>query len=270
MSLAGARSAQENTVGSLISVAPLTPLSSPYRTGYAEDSITVSWAPLPGYMNGGMIVTSYKLEMYDGSSWSTLKDDSSTSHQATGLNKGEDYQFRFSAKNVHGYSPVSPTITLKSAMKPAQVLSGSEMFSIYTGTDNKEIGLTWGTPSDRGATIDKYTIYISTSASTWTDAGSYCAESSPLSSPSCTIPMSTFWAAPFSLGAGVQISYKVKAHNQLGWSLVSDPFLGVNIQTIPAQPSPPSKNIPGTDSTHLHVDWTQLTTPQDGDSTILK
>lgn len=65
------------------------------------------------------------------------------------------------------------------------------------------------------------------------------------------------------------ITAKVLAHNERGWSAESDPNAsGVSIQTEPSKmPTPASGS--STAYNQLHVTWTLLTSPTNGDSSIL-
>mmetsp|Transcript_9441 Transcript_9441/g.8978 ORF Transcript_9441/g.8978 Transcript_9441/m.8978 type:complete len:172 (+) Transcript_9441:3827-4342(+) len=81
--------------------------------------------------------------------------------------------------------------------------------------------------------------------------------------------MSTLWDSPYSLAAGTVITAKVLAHNARGWGGESAPNAGPTpiVETVPDQMSPLTS---GSLTSHnkIELDWTPLSSPADGESTI--
>lgn len=118
--------------------------------------------------------------------------------------QGTKYKFRVESRNVVGYSPYSGEIEILTAIVPA-----SPNMPVTTNSANNVI-LTFTSPTsnsnmDYGSPISRYYIYfLDTLGSTWSEEPTDCSgdDATIMSTLSCTIPVSTFLAAPFNLNAG--------------------------------------------------------------------
>ena len=101
-----------------------------------------------------------------------------------------------------------------------------------------DVVLTWDTPYNGGAIIESYTIVIIKHDGTYAEDLINCdgTEATIMTDTTCTIPISTLKAAPYSLPWGASIYVKVLATNEAGPSPYSTPGNGAIILTIPESP----------------------------------
>lgn len=96
--------------------------------------------------------------------------------------------------------------------------------------------ITWQAPKNYGSAIDKYEINILNKASgLYVENQSLCngSNSAIISALSCTIPMNTL-ISTYSYNIGQSILAKARAHNSVGWSLMSnDPDTTILAQGVP-------------------------------------
>lgn len=117
---------------------------------------TLSWV-VP--TNGGSEITGYKIEVNNGSTWSTaVADTESTDASAvvTGLVTGTSYTFRVSAINAIGTSAAS---TASSAVTISGTVPGlpTNLAIAYSGYGSAK--LSWSAPTDDGGVaISSYTV----------------------------------------------------------------------------------------------------------------
>jgi hypothetical protein len=112
----------------------------------------------------------------------------------TNLISGSNYMFRVRSRNEFGYSDYSDSITLLVAFVPQ--LPVPPVTSVIA--DN--VILTWQAPYNNGSPITKYLITLRQSDNTYSES-SFCNGqlASTMASLSCTIPLSSLTAAPYSL-----------------------------------------------------------------------
>ena len=164
-----------SSVTSATPIAPATVPSAP--TGLTATpgnaNILLSWTTSP---NGGAVITDYIIQykVKNAISWSTFSDGTNTTTSATvtGLTNGTAYQFRISAVNSAGTSPVSivasatPTAPLPPPVQPPSVgvsPTPSSVPSAPTGLmatpGNTDVSLSWTAPTNNGGTaISDYII----------------------------------------------------------------------------------------------------------------
>lgn len=78
----------------------------------------------------------------------------------------------------------------------------------------------------------------------------------------------TVLRATFGLSISDTVNSVVYAHNARGWSASSPIASGVTIATEPSQMASPTRGS-STTASQIEVTWTALTSPSNGDSTIL-
>jgi len=76
--------------------------------------------------------------------------------------------------------------------------------------------------------------------------------------------MSVFTSSPYLLAPNIIIVAKVQAHNKYGWSSYSPAnTAGANVQTVPSQMPAPTRDS-ATTVNMIVVDWTGLSSPDNG------
>ena len=97
--------------------------------------------------------------------------------------------------------------------------------------------VTWVAPDDGGSAIVSYTVYLQESdGATYSTELTYC-DGSVLSETTCTLPVATLRAAPFSLDWGSSVVVKVFATNAYGDSEISLAGNGAVLTTTPDAPT---------------------------------
>jgi hypothetical protein len=129
--------------------------------------------------------------------------------------------------------------------------------------------ISWdSTPGPRGSAVTSYEIKFKQSDNTLT-ANASCDGTLNFLNRECTVPMTVFVAAPYSLTLGTTIVATVSAINSIG---TSDPSpvnsSGVVIQTTPTKPPTAPANGTSTSNTQIHVTWNNLVSPDNGGSII--
>lgn len=182
--------------------------------------------------DGGAAVTSYRIEVMRGTTWSTLNTVSGLTALTDVLAKGTAASYRVLASNRAGFSPASNTVSFERAKSvPADVTSLSS--AIRDGALN----FTWRAISDNGgATLLGYRLQVKNSSG-WTDASDITADLSiqvPLGNP------------------GEIKTYRVVAVNELGTSLGGQER---SIQTPFMAASAPAAFTATLESTRIRFDW---------------
>jgi hypothetical protein len=188
-----------NTAGATIETAP-TQMATPafVLASSSASAIALSWTAATGTAAGGsnLAITDYALEWDAGSgAWATHLITSSTTATSTGLTGGNTYAYRVAARNKYGSGPYSSEISVLAAEAPdTPATATTEDATIY-------VKISWTAPSDNHATIDAYQILIVDSSGAFVEDTASCDGSSPtvVSALYCLIPMTSLWAAPFSL-----------------------------------------------------------------------
>lgn len=76
-------------------------------------------------------------------------------------------------------------------------------------------------------------------------------------------------ASPFGLTYDTLVRARVLARNERGWSIASDPnTVGAQVEVEPSAVPAPTRGS-ATGPTQLEVNWSSLTTPDDGSSAVL-
>jgi hypothetical protein len=92
---------------------PAAPIASAAATSTTD--ITVSW-------NAALDAASYRVEMQQGDTWSTLNTTSELSYNVSGLTCATSYTFRVVAVNASGEAASTPTSTMTNACGPVQLI----------------------------------------------------------------------------------------------------------------------------------------------------
>jgi hypothetical protein len=150
-----------------------------------------------------------------------------------------------------GNSEFSSLLSVLAAQLPDQPQS------VATTSGAGLVAISW-TCNDRGSAITSYVVKIRIN-----DGLTYMAESEAclstdatvISTRSCSIPISTLMASPYSLPWGSSIYATVQATNAYGTSSVSFAGNGAIILTTPAAVTV-SNFAPGSTSTQIHIIWT--------------
>lgn len=190
----------------------------------------------------------------------------------TGISSGVAYVFSYYGINSHGSGAESDPTTIYAATNPSQLLPPTVA---YTASAYQ---VSWSLPSNLGGAvnvgIDSYLVEFKTAAGDWEEIVPECdglTDGSIISARTCTIALSTFTSAPFSLAQGVLILARVSATNdQALTSVVSNPSSSnAYVVAKPHQPpSAPSRNVLLSTKTLLQVDMPSITGTLTGGLTI--
>ena len=145
------------------------------------------------------------------------------------------YTFKIQARNLIGLSDFSSEVIIRAAAKPSTPVTPTT--SVISNT---AVTIAWTPPNNGGSAITSYTVWIRQSDGvTFSTELTTCngASASVLAAASCTIPISTLQAAPFSLPWGVGVYAKVLATNIVNPSDVSTIGNGGVILTNPDSPT---------------------------------
>jgi hypothetical protein len=216
---AGATSAA-NTDGAKVRVAPLV-MAAPRRgAATSTGQIAVEWDLLSAPSNGDSPVTSYHL-VWDAGSGTTSTDlvglvspyTLATYSVATGVTEGSTYRFKVRARNVYGWGPFSPEVSIAATDVPSQ------MQVVTTSIVGTSARITWTAPASNGATITAYEILIRHADGTTLSAAATCDGADPVivGARQCEVPLATLRAAPYSLARGALVQAKARALNAQGY-----------------------------------------------------
>ncbi len=215
--------------------------SSPITlTATPDDAITsLFWsAPLS---DGGSPITDYRVEYNDGTGWVVFDDGVglNTTTVVTGLTNGVEYVFQVLAMNSVGTGPASNIVPATPSGVPD---TPSGLIPIL---GNTQVSLTWGTPSNNGASISNYLVEF--------NAGSeWISFPETISLTSVTVD---------NLSNGISYSFRVSAENAVGTSPVS-----ADVTATPATtPGIPTGLSAIPDNKQVSLSWVA---PSDGGSTI--
>lgn len=220
-------------------------------------SLVVDWTSLAVSAAGYSAATSYNLYWdagTSGASFVSLVGESSDSLATsltvtTGVSEGGSYQFKVRAKNIHGYGSFSSVATLVASSKPD---APSTVTTAYDS--NGDVVVTWVAPDDNGSDITAYYVVFADEAETTYTPHTSCdawADSTFVTTLTCTVSMNSLTAAPYSIPREDLISVKVQAYNSRGWGARSTVNTsGATAKTIPAQMTAPTR---GTDTTTSRI-----------------
>jgi fibronectin type 3 domain-containing protein len=142
---------------------PSAPSAPPQVAASAGDArVTLAWTAPAN--QGGSAVSSYRVEQSTdaGATWSTVVSltGDSLSYTVQGLTNGTDYQFRVTAINSAGASPVATAGAMP--MAPAGVPAAPTALTATAG--NSQVSLSWTAPA---GTITGYAIEQRVSGGAW-------------------------------------------------------------------------------------------------------
>jgi hypothetical protein len=111
-----------------------------------------------GTENGGTPVIDYRLwYAIESGSYSILEASlTSTSYVALSLTSGTTYKFKVQSSNAFGYSDFSDEVEILAASKPTRPSAPTTTWS----DSNDQVTVSWVAPSNNGAVITSYSIYI--------------------------------------------------------------------------------------------------------------
>ncbi|WP_446830455.1 fibronectin type III domain-containing protein [Candidatus Foliamicus sp.] len=138
----------------------------------SDTKITLTWTD-----PGNTSITKYQLRYREGptvpdtADWEDIpgSDDTTTTHQVSGLLNGYEYAFQIRAVNAGGESDRSATVTARPSIEgrppPATIVS------VGPGSNDKDLDIVWNwSLGDSPCTMNSYTIeYKRSDASEWND-----------------------------------------------------------------------------------------------------
>jgi hypothetical protein len=220
------------------------------------DTVGLSWTA-PSF-DGGSAVIDYRLWSDNASSGVTFTEVAAniaaTTYTVNSLTQGQTYQFKVEARNAYGYSSTfSNTLSVLTAQVPAQPVAPT------TTWNPDSVVVNWVSPDNGGSAITGYTISIRQSdSSTFSVDSTNCDMSSSVLT-TCTIPVATLRASPYSLEWGTSVYAKVIAINTYGNSLESSEGNGAVITTTPGAPTSVIEDTAERTKSTLGLSWTAPT-----------
>lgn len=149
--------------------------------------------------------------------WITVDESLLTQHTITKLVERLPYFFRYSAKNVHGYSEPSNVFYSLMATAPDQI----QPSVTRTVNDGINVVISWdASPNDRGSAVFAYRILIHSKNAVGIEQEQYCkgSEQTIVDSLSCSVPISVLTTDPYFLEEGDIIVAQVEALNSIDYS----------------------------------------------------
>jgi hypothetical protein len=192
-----------------------------------------------GAIDGGADILDYTLswDRADGT-WEILEMYiQDLFYTAQGLDDGYMYSFKVQARNSHGPSAYSNTVSILSAQTPNKPEPPTTEFE--GSQDYGNIIVRWVAPVSGGSPIIAYQITLRESDGvTFTEEMTYCdgQDSIITNNVQCTIPSSVLNSAPYTIPWGQSIYAKVAAINAYGYSETSEEGNGAVIITNPDAP----------------------------------
>lgn len=221
---------QPTAAGATIQTEPAAPPQAITEGAATDDTqVQIVWYALTGDAAGQDTVTLYEVYWDSGTAdagtgvaWALLIAESAGSFTFTrtitsGITAGRTYQFYYRASNQHGTGANSAISTITASAVPAQLGAPT---TAHSGTD---IVTTWpATTSDRGAAVTGYRVKFKRNDGAFAELASCDGSTEPaVGGRTCTVPMGSFTAPPFSLPVGASIVATVEARNDQGYSPVS-------------------------------------------------
>ena len=143
---------------------------------------------------------------------------------------GNDYRFRVTARNIHGWGVPSDEAVIYATSAPAQP------GPVTTLQVNENIEIRWTAPFNNYESLDAYRVAVKGSSGAFIEDLSNCDASKPeiMVELRCRIPVSALVAAPYSLPPGAVVVAKVQARNARGWGPFSEEnSSGAVVITVP-------------------------------------
>jgi hypothetical protein len=185
----------------------------------SETQVELTWSALTtDAETGGATILSYNVEWDAGAAdgnWVSLigygADSSATTYTVTsGVSPGIDFLFRVRAKNMWGWGDYSAITTATPSALPDQMATVTTAVEATAGA----VVLAWVAPNDNSSPLTAYKIeFLSQDGTTWSEALATCdgSDATVMAALTCTIPMSTFTASPFSLPLSALIQVRASA-----------------------------------------------------------
>jgi hypothetical protein len=194
----------------------------------------------------------------------TLAEEiTATTYTVTGLTAGQNYKFKIEARNTYGYSQYSLEATILCATVP-EVPEPPTTANLLD-----QVVISWSAPVNNGLSISSYTVLIRQSDNTYAENIDYCngALASIVTSTTCTIPLATLRAEPYSLVLDDSVDVIVQATNAFGESSFSAVGGGALIQYVPDAPVSLTTDAENTSATQISFSW--IEGPSDGGSAVI-
>lgn len=147
-----------------------------------------------------------------------------------------------------GWGPYSALLNVTPSAAPDQMAPVVTSVELSAG----DVVFNWTAPNNNSAEITAYKIEILDQAGlNWQQETTDCDGTSPfvVGNRSCVIPMSVFYAAPFSLALDDLIVVRASAYNFNGWGPTSVPnTVGAMVRTVPTRMNAPARDPASTDT----------------------
>ena len=181
---------------------PTTVPSAPQSVGYifnSDNTVTVRWAA--PYDNGGLVITGYKVQKQNGSTWADVADSTALSIVVPKDQPGTRSYWRIIAFNALGASAVSSTM---SYAIPALKSTAVQNVAVTASTSVGYVQVSYVAPSNTGGgSFYGYYTYVSRDAgATWTLISSTSATSVRVAGPAAGVTWIYRVAANTSAGLG--------------------------------------------------------------------
>jgi len=249
----GYSTAYSNSVTILQAQVPDAPLNLANDPPVTDDSnIGLSW--FPGAFDGASPVIDYRITYDQGvGTWIPLATGViSPSYTATSLVADTVYAFKVEARNIVGYSAESSVVSIRAAGVPEQPAAPT------TTVNGDNVDIAWTAPADGGSPIIAYTVKIrETDGVTFTADVTNCdgSDSAIVSARTCSVPIATLRAAPFSLNWGDSIFAQITASNVEGDSAASTEGNGAVILTGPDNAHSLADDASVTSASRIKMTW---------------
>jgi hypothetical protein len=124
------------------------------------------------------------------------------------LTPGVTYGFKVQSRNAFGLSEDSAEFFILCGTVPDAPVAPT------TTTVASDVIVTWTAPNNNGSPITGYKIYLQGSGGSYIEEATHCPSSSTLvTARSCTIPLTSLIATPYSLSLGDSVYAKIIASN---------------------------------------------------------
>lgn len=201
------------------------PLDQPVLTRGAATtttSIVLEWTAIA--TSGGAAVTGYELLVLSGGTYVVVDPAiTGTTFTDSGKTPGTTYTYKLRALNA--YSVTGNRGVLSDPLAVIAATVPNQLSPVTTANVGTNVVLSWAvTPNANSSPVTAYRIKIKVSGgASYALQTLYCDGTTynVWANAQCTIPMSVFTAAPFSLSANAPILATVEALNGVGYSTVS-------------------------------------------------
>jgi len=226
----------------------------------------VVWTALTGSSRGGKDVAITQYEVYWDQStgdWVSLANTTSLFTIKNGLTGGTTYKFKVRAYNKFGEGPFTSEVSVQTSQAPDQPAPPT------LAVVGAHVKISWAAPFANYRPVLGYQVLIETSAGSFVERKALCDGDAQAAVAYCLVDMHDLRASPFNLVYDTLVRAQVLARNERGWSIASDPnSSGARIQVEPLAMGAPVRGVL-TGPNQIDVNWSPLTTPQDGGSAVL-